>query len=206
MELGYLSSIKSSKNLRRVFRLKQQQQSASLPQLPSALGAPEIHQTCQELFKRHGNKPERNYQELPLGTPVWVQHRQNATWKLATVVNQCAPNSYWIMQENGAEQPEVYRHTRTMLKIRSTPTEGEQTTQMKEWSTETRSIESNIPAIPYGTRDCVIENSQKYASSNTVQLPLARLDLPASDFFRKQGGKPGCRTIVYRWYYTGKYT
>ena len=32
----------------------------SLPQLPSALGAPELHQTCQELIKRQGNsKPER---------------------------------------------------------------------------------------------------------------------------------------------------
>ena len=68
----------------------------------------------------------------------------------------------------GAEQPKVYRHTRTMLKIRSTPTEGEQTAQMKEWTTETRSIKSNVPAIPYGTRDCVTGNSQGYASSNTV--------------------------------------
>ena len=80
----------------------------NLPQLPSALGAPEMHQTCQEL-KRQGNKPERNYTELAPGTQVWVQHRQNATWQPATVVNQCAPNSYWIMQENGAEQPKVYR-------------------------------------------------------------------------------------------------
>ena len=86
------------------------------------------------------------------------------------------------MQENGAEQPKVYRYTRTMLKIRSTPSEGEQTAQMKEWSTETRSIKSNVPAIPYGTRDCATENSQRYASSNTVQLPLPRLDLPVSNF------------------------
>ena len=86
------------------------------------------------------------------------------------------------MQENGTEQPKVYRHTRTMLKIRSTPTEGEQTAQMKEWSTETRSIESNVPAIPHGTRDCATENSQRYASCNTVQLPLPRLDLPVSGF------------------------
>ena len=68
-----------------------------------------------------------------------------------------------------------------MLKIRSTPTEGKQTAQMKEWSTETRSIESNIPAIPYGTRDCAIENSQRYASPNTVQPPLPSLDLPDSE-------------------------
>ena len=37
----------------------------NLPQLPSALGAPEAHQTCKELIKRQGNKPERNYTELP---------------------------------------------------------------------------------------------------------------------------------------------
>ena len=66
----------------------------NLPQLPSALGAPEMHQTHQELIKRQGNKPEREYQELLPGTPVWVQHRQNTTWKSAVVVNQCAPNSY----------------------------------------------------------------------------------------------------------------
>ena len=135
----------------------------NLPQLPSALGVPEIHQTHQKLIKGQGNKPERNYTELAPGTPVWVQHRQNATWEPATVVNQCALSSYWIMQENGTEQPEVYRCTRTMLKIRSTPTEGEQIAQMKQWTTETRSIESNIPAIPYWTRDCVTKISQRYA-------------------------------------------
>ena len=68
-----------------------------------------------------------------------------------------------------------------MLKIRSTLTEGKQTAQMKEWTTETRSIESNIPAILYRTRDCVTENSQRYTSSNTVQLPLSRSDLPESE-------------------------
>ena len=53
----------------------------NLLQLPSALGAPEMHQTCQELIKRQGNssKPERKYQELLPATPVWVQHKPNAT-------------------------------------------------------------------------------------------------------------------------------
>ena len=97
----------------------------NLAQLPSTLGALEMHQTHQELIKRQGNRQERNYIELASGTSVWVQHRQNVTWEPATVVNQCAPNSHWIMQENGTEQPKVYRHTRAMLKIRSTPTEGE---------------------------------------------------------------------------------
>ena len=64
------------------------------------------------------------------------------------------------MQENGAEQPKVYRHTRTMLKIRSTPTDGEQKAQMKEWSTETDNAEFHIPAIPYGNRNVMVKNSQ----------------------------------------------
>ena len=54
----------------------------NLPKLPSALGALEMHQTHQELIKKQvsTSKPERKYQELLPGTPVWVQHRQNATW------------------------------------------------------------------------------------------------------------------------------
>ena len=64
-----------------------------LPQLPSILGAQEMHQTWQELMKRQGNKLEKSYIELAPGTPVWVQHRQNATWEPAIVVSQCAPNS-----------------------------------------------------------------------------------------------------------------
>ena len=59
----------------------------NLPQLPSVLGAPEMHQTCPELIKRQGNKPERKYQELLPETLVWLQHRQNATWEPAIVVN-----------------------------------------------------------------------------------------------------------------------
>ena len=70
----------------------------NLPQLPRTLGAPEMHQTHQELIKRQGNRPEKSYIELAPGTQVWVQHRQNATWEPATVINQCTPNSYWIMR------------------------------------------------------------------------------------------------------------
>ena len=155
----------------------------NLPQLPSALGAPEMHQTHQELIKRQDNKPERGYQELLPGTPVWVQHRQNATWKPAIVVNQCAPNSYLIMQENGAEKPKVYRHTRTMLKIGSTPTDGKHKAQMREWSTETDNTEFHIPAIPNGNRNLTVKNFQEHSSSNSVQPPLPTLDLPESESF-----------------------
>ena len=91
-----------------------------LPQLPSTLGAQEMYETHQELIRRQPTKPERNYIELTLGMAVWVQHRQNISWKPATVVSQSSSNSYWIMQENGTDQPKVYRRTRSMLKIRST--------------------------------------------------------------------------------------
>ena len=79
-----------------------------LPQLPSTLGAQEMYQTQQELIRRQQNKPEKSYIELTSGTPVWVQHRQNTSWEPATVISQCTTNSYWIMQENGTEQPKVY--------------------------------------------------------------------------------------------------
>ena len=146
----------------------------NLPQLSSTLGAQEMYQTHQELMKRQGNKPEKSYIEPAPGTPVWVQHRQNATWEPATVINQCAPNSYWIMQENGTEQPKVYRCTRTMLKIRSTPTDVERTGHMKDYLTEIRKSESRIPAIPNMVRDFVHENSLENFSPD----PVPRLDLP----------------------------
>ena len=51
---------------------------------------------------------------------VWVQHKQNTSWEPAIIASQTSPNSYWIMQENGDEQPKLYRRTRSMLKIRCT--------------------------------------------------------------------------------------
>ena len=82
------------------------------------------------------------------------------------------------MQENGTEQPKVYKYTRTMLKMRSTPTDVVWTGHMKDWSTETRKSESNIPAIPNMVRDSVHENSPENISPDPVQLTLPRLDLP----------------------------
>ena len=143
-----------------------------LPQLPSTLGTPEMHQTQQKLMKRQGNKLERSYIELTPGTPVWVQHRQNATWEPAIVVNQCAPNSHWIMQENGTEQPKVYRCTSTMLKIRSTQTAVEQTGHMEDYLTEIKKSESRTSAIPNTVRDSVHENSLENISPDPVQSTL----------------------------------
>ena len=156
-----------------------------LPQLPSTLGAQEMYQTQQELMRRQGNKPEKSYIELTPGTPVWVQHRQNATWEPAMVASQCITNSYWIMQENGTEQPKVYRRARSMLKIRSTPTDAEQTGYRNSQSTEPEKAEFHIPAIPNMVRDCVQENSLENVSPDPVQLTLPRSNTypPASASF-----------------------
>ena len=89
------------------------------------------------------------------------------------MANQCALDSYWIMQENGTEQPKVYRCTRTMLKIRSTPSEGEQTAQMKEWTTESRSVMSNTQAIPHG-----IKTVQPRILKKTLHLTLCSCHCP----------------------------
>ena len=147
-----------------------------LPQLPSTLGAQEMYQTQQELMKRQGNKLEKSYIKLTPGTPVWVQHRQNTTWEPVTVVSQCITNSYWIMQQNGTEQPKVYRRTRSVLKIRSTPTEAKQTGYMNDQSTESEKAKFHTPAIPHTVRDCVKENSLENISPDPVQSTLPRLD------------------------------
>ena len=136
-------------------------------------------------MKRQGNKPEKSYIELATGTTIWVQHRQNATWEPAIVVNQCAPNSYWIMQDNGTEQPKVYRCTRTMLKIRSTPTTVKQTGHMKYYLTEIRKSECRSPALPNTVRDSVHKNSLENVSPDPVQSTLPRLDLSHAPFDSK---------------------
>ena len=70
-----------------------------------------------------------------------------------------------------------------MLKIRSTPTDGKQKAQMREWSTETDNAEFHIPANPYGNRNVMVKNSQEHSSPSSLTLPLPTLDLPESEFF-----------------------
>ena len=150
-----------------------------LPQLPSTLGGQEMYETHQELIRRQQNKPEKNYIELTPGMPVWVQHRQKTSWEPATVVSQCTSNSYWIMQENGTDQPKVYRRTRTMLKIRCT--DVRQTRHSNSQSTESEKAEFHTPAIPYVTRNCVEHNSTENISQDLVHPN--KLDTEASVSF-----------------------
>ena len=61
-----------------------------------------------------------------------------------------------------------------MLKIRSTPTEAEQTEYMNDQSTESEKAEFHTPAIPNTVRNCVKENSLENVSPDPVQLTLPR--------------------------------
>ena len=70
-----------------------------------------------------------------------------------------------------------------MLKIRSTPTDGEQKAQMREWMPETDNAEFHIQAIPNMNRNLTVKNSQEHSSSNSVELPLPLLDLSESENF-----------------------
>ena len=87
------------------------------------------------------------------------------------------------MQENGANQPRVYRHTRTMLKVGSTPTDGEQKAQMREWSTETDNTEFQTPVVPYERRNFTVKNSQGHSLPSILTPPLPSLDLSDSKNF-----------------------
>ena len=103
------------------------------------------------------------------------------------------------MQENGTEQPKVYRRTKSMLKIRSTPTEAEQTGYRNSQLTEPEKAEFHTPAIPNTVRDCVQENSLENVSPDPVQLTLPRSDTyPQASSFdsksedRKEIAEPLC--------------
>ena len=139
-----------------------------LPQLPSTLGAQEMYETHQELIKRQQNKLKKNYIELTPGMAVWVQHRQHTSWEPATVVSQSSPNSYWIMQDNGTDQPRVYRRTRTMLKIRCT--DVRQTRHNYSQLTESEKAKFQTPSTSNEARNYVEHNSVENISQDLVHL------------------------------------
>ena len=116
--------------------------------------------------------------------PVWVQHRQNTSWEPATVVSQRNSNSYWIMQENGTDQPKVYRRTRTMLKIRCT--DVRQTRHNYSQLTESEKAEFHTPAIPSMTRNCVEHNSAENISQDPVHPNKSDIEASASFDFKSE--------------------
>ena len=54
---------------------------------------------------------------------------------------------------------------------------------MREWSTEIENTEFHIPAIPYGNRNIVVENSQGHSLPSGLAPPPPSLDLPESENF-----------------------
>ena len=87
------------------------------------------------------------------------------------------------MQENGTEQPKVCRRTRSMLKIRCTPTEVEQIGYRSSQSTESEKAEFHTPAIPNMTRNYVEDNSAENISQDLVQPTVTTPDARASASF-----------------------
>ena len=143
-----------------------------------------MYETHQELIRRQQNKPEKNYIELTPGMPVWVQHRQNTSWEPATVVSQCNSNSYWIMQENGTDQPKVYRRTSTMLKIRCT--DVRQTRHNYSQLTELEKAKFQTLAVLNETRNCVEHNSTENVSQDLVHLTKSDSEASASFDFESE--------------------
>ena len=80
------------------------------------------------------------------------------------------------MQENGTEQPKVYRRTRSMLKIRCTLTEIEQTGYRNSQSTESEKAEFHATAIPNTSRNYIEENSLENVSQELVQTKVPTPD------------------------------
>ena len=90
------------------------------------------------------------------------------------------------MQENGTDQPKVYRRTRTMLKIRCTPTDIEQTRHRNSQSTESEKAEFHTPAFPNATRNCVEHNSAENISQDLVQPTTSETQASASFDFESE--------------------
>ena len=142
-----------------------------------------MYETHQELIRRQPNKPERNYIELTPSMAVWVQHRQNTSWEPATVVSQSSSNSYWIMLENGTDQPKVYRRTRSMLKIRCT--DVRQTMHNYSQSTETEKAKFQTPFTYHDERNFVECNSVKKLSDDLVHP--TKSDTASASIFSELG-------------------
>ena len=143
-----------------------------------------MYETHQELIRRQQNKPEKNYIELTPGMPVWVQHRQNTSWEPVKVVSQCTSNSYWIMEENGTDQPKVYRRIGTMLKIRCT--DFRQTRHSNSQLTESEKAEFHTPAFPNATRNCVEHNSAENISQDLVHPNKSDTESSSSFDFKSE--------------------
>ena len=162
-----------------------------LPPLLSMLEAQEIYQcTYKKIYFLPEPSEKKVYpyrltkQTLVQHSSTLVQHRQNTSWEPATVISQCNSNSYWIMQENGTDQPKVYGRTRTMLKIRCTNVRD--TRHNYSQSTESEKAEFQTPVIPNAARNCVEHNSAENVSQDLVHLTKLDIETSASFDFESE--------------------
>ena len=137
-----------------------------LPQLPSTPGAQEMYQCTYEGLNLFLEPSEKKMYPYRPTKQTSVQHRQNTSSEPATVMSQCSSNSYWIMQDNGTDQPRVYRRTRTMLKIRCT--DIRQTRHNYRQSTESEKAEFQTPSTSNEARNYVEHNSVENISQDLV--------------------------------------
>ena len=82
------------------------------------------------------------------------------------------------MQENGTDQPKVYRRTRTMLKIRYTNVR--QTRHNYSQSTESEKAKFQTPATSNAARNCVKHNSVENISQDLVHPTESHTSASAS--------------------------
>ena len=82
------------------------------------------------------------------------------------------------MQENGTDQPKVYRRTRTMLKISCTNVRETRHSYSK--LTESEKAEFHTPATPNETRNYVEHNSAENISQDLVHLTKSDIKASAS--------------------------
>ena len=162
-----------------------------LPQLLSTPGAQEMYQcTHKEPYFLPEPLEKKVYtyrltkQTLVRHSSTLVQHRQNTSWEPATVVSQCNSNSYWIMQENGTDQPKVYRTTRTMLKIRCT--DVRQTSHDYSQLTELEKAKFQTPTTSNAARNYVEHNSVENVSRDLVHLTKSDTEASASFDFESE--------------------
>ena len=76
-----------------------------------------------------------------------------------------------------------------MLKIRSSPIDGEQNAHARQCAVENKNTEFHIPARSNGNRNITAEISPQNYNQNSVQLPLPTLDLPNSGNFSENRGE-----------------
>ena len=118
---------------------------------------------------------------------VWIQHRQNTSWEPATIVTQSSSNSYWIMQENGTDQPKMYKRTRSLLKIRCTDVQQPRQEYSRFTETEKAKFETHLLIMMIETLSGTILSINLHLTLSTRQKHI--LPLPPILYFQKEGRK-----------------